>query len=81
MKQYGVEEKFVRVYQGLYSRMEMRVVSNRGKSRWFVVDRGLPFNIDLMGMTEDLESTRLGVKSEGIGAGHLCMLMMFWWWT
>ena len=41
MRQYGVEEKLVRVCEGLYSGVEMRVVLNGGKSRWFVVERGI----------------------------------------
>ena len=41
IRQYGVDEKFVRVCEGLYSRVETKVVLNGGKSRWFVVDRGL----------------------------------------
>ena len=40
MRQYGVAE-FVRVCEGLYSGVETRVVLNGGKSRWFVVERGL----------------------------------------
>ena len=51
-----------------------------GKSRWFAVERGrrqrcplspLLFNIYLMGMAEE----------KGGGAGHLCMLLLFWWQT
>ena len=38
MRQYGVEKKFVRVCEGLCSRVEMRVVLNGGKSRWFTVE-------------------------------------------
>ena len=33
MRQYGVEEKFVKVCEGLYSRVETRVVLNGGESR------------------------------------------------
>ena len=64
MRQYGVEEKFVKVCEELYSRVETRVVLNGGKSRWFAVKRRLRqrcslspllFNIYLMGMAEELE--------------------------
>ena len=41
IRQYGVEDKFVRVCKGLYSGMEMRVVLNGGESRWFAVERRL----------------------------------------
>ncbi len=41
MKQYGVKEKFVRVCEGLYSGMMMKVMLNGGKSRWFEVEQGL----------------------------------------
>ena len=41
MRQYGVEEKLVRVCEGLYNGMETRVVLNGGKSRRFAVERGL----------------------------------------
>ena len=37
MRQYGVEEKLVRICEGLYSGVETRVVLNGGKSRWFAV--------------------------------------------
>ena len=68
MKQYGVK-MFVKVCEGLYSGMAKRVVLNGGKSRWFVVERGLRqgcplfllilnFNIYLMRMAEEFrEST------------------------
>ena len=38
---HGVEEEFVKVCEGLYSGVEMRVVMNRAKSRWFGVERDL----------------------------------------
>ena len=41
MRHYSVEEEFVKVCEGLYSGLEMRVVMNRAKSRWFGVERGL----------------------------------------
>ena len=41
MRQYGVEEKFVKVCETLYSRVERRGVLNGGKSRWFAVKRRL----------------------------------------
>ena len=53
--------------------METRLVINRAKSRWFVVERGLRqrcllfpllFNICMMGMVEELERAQLGVKLE-----------------
>ena len=72
MRQYGVEENFVRVCEGLYTGVEMRVLLN-GEKSWFVVERGLrqgwPLSpllfIFLMGMAEELERTQLGVKLEG----------------
>ena len=33
-----------------------------------------------MGMAEELERAQLGVNWKGVGAGHLCMLMMLFWW-
>ena len=48
-----------------------RVVLNGGRLRWFAVESGLMkrcpllpllFNIDLMGMAEQLERAQLGVK-------------------
>ena len=80
MRKYGVEEKFVRVCNGLYRGMERRVVLNGGKSSWFAVERrlrqGCPllpllFNIDLMGMAEELERAQVGVKLEGCWCGAL----------
>ena len=41
MRHYDVEEKFAKVCEWLYSRVEMKVVMNRAKSRWFGVERGL----------------------------------------
>ena len=64
----------MRVYEGLDSGVETRVVLNGGKSRWFVVEGGLRqgcslspllFNIYLMGMVDELERAQLGVKLEG----------------
>ena len=40
MGHYGVEEKFVKVCEGLYSGVETRVVMNRAKSKRFGVERG-----------------------------------------
>ena len=88
MRQYGVEEKFVKVCEALYSRVDTWVVLNGGKSRWFAVERGLRqggslppllYNIYLMGMAEELERTQLG-NWKGVGVGHLCMLMLLFWW-
>ena len=71
MRLYEVEEKLVRVYEGLYSGVPRRVVLNGGKSRWFAVERGLRqgcplspllFNIFLRGMAEELERAQLGVN-------------------
>ncbi len=75
------------VCEGLYSGVEMRVVLNGRKSRWFEMERGLRqgcplspllFNIYLMGMAEELERAQLGA---GCWCRTLCMLMMFWWQT
>ena len=41
IRHYGAEEKFVKVCEGLLSGVEMRVVMNGVKSRWFGVERGL----------------------------------------
>ena len=40
IRHYGVEEKFVKVCEGLYSGVETRVVMTGAKSRWFGVERG-----------------------------------------
>ena len=78
MRHYGLEEKFVKVCEGLHSGVEMRVVMNRVKSRWFGVERGLRqgcplspllFNIYMMGMVDKLERAQLGVKLEDCGVG------------
>ena len=37
MRYYGVDEKFVKVCEGLYSGVETRDVMNGMKSRWFGV--------------------------------------------
>ena len=80
IRQYEVEEKFVRICEGLYSGVETRVVLNGGKSRWFAVERrhrqGCPlspllFIIYLMGMAEELERAQLGVKLQGCWCGAL----------
>ena len=80
MRQYGVEELFVRVCEGLYNGVEMRVVLNGGKPRWFAVERRLRqghpispllFNISLMGMAEELERAHPGIKLEGCWCGVL----------
>ena len=41
MRYYGVEEKFVKVCEGLYNGVETRVVINGAKSRWFGIQRCL----------------------------------------
>ena len=41
IRPYGVEDKFVKVREGLYSGVEMRVVMNGAKSKWFGVERDL----------------------------------------
>ena len=80
MRHYGVEEKLVKVCEGLYKIVEMRAVMNGAKSRWFVVERGLRqgcplspllFNIYMMGMVEELERAQLGVKLEDHLGGAL----------
>ena len=38
MRHCGVEEKFVKVCEGLYSGVETKVVMNGAKSRWFDVE-------------------------------------------
>ena len=72
MRHYGVEEKFVKVYEGLYSGVETRVVMNGVKSRWFGVEmslrQGCPlsplwFNV-YDGNGGGLERAQLGVKLE-----------------
>ena len=63
----------MRVCERLYSGVEIRVVLNGGKSRWFVVQWGqqgcslspLLFNIYLKGIADELERAQLGVKLEG----------------
>ena len=66
MRHYGVEEKFVKVCEGLYSGVETRGVMNGAKSRWFGVERdlrrGCPlspllFSVYMMGMAEELKSS------------------------
>ena len=50
--------------QGLYSVVEMRVVINGAKSRWFGVESGLRKGCPLyplMRMVEELERAQLGV--------------------
>ena len=90
VKQYGVEDKFVRVCKGLDSGVEMRVVGNGGKSRWFMVEKGLRqrcpllpllFNIYLMGMAKELARAQLGVKLDGCWCGVLMYADEFWWQT
>ena len=80
MRHYSVEEKFVKVCEGLYSGVETRVVMKGGKARWLGVERGLRqgcplspllFNIYLMGMVEELERAQLGVKLEDHWCGDL----------
>ena len=39
-----------------------------------------PIYINLMGMAEELERAQLVVKLDGYWLGHLCMLMMLFWW-
>ena len=58
MRHYGVEEKFVKVCEGLYSGAETRVVMNGAKSRRFgvrVTFVSTLFNTYMMGMVEKLE--------------------------
>ena len=81
MWHYGVVEKFVKVCEGLYKEVEMRLVMNGAKSRWFGAERGhrqrcslsLLFNIYMMGMVEELERAQLGVKLEE----HRCGALMY----
>ena len=40
-RRYSVEEKYVKVCEGLYSGKKTRIVMNGEKSRWFGVERGL----------------------------------------
>ena len=74
---FGVEEKFFKVCEGLFSGVEMRVLMNRAKSRWFGVERGfrqgfpffpLMFNIYMMTMVEELETAHLKIKDSWCGA-------------
>ena len=60
MRNYCVEDKCVKSCG-----VEMRVVMNGAKSRWFGIERGLrqgcplsPLLFNIMGMLEDLEGTR-----------------------
>ena len=80
MEQYGIEEKFVQVCRGLYQGVEASVVLEGGTSRWFSVETGLRqgcplspllYSIYVMGMMEQLEEKRLGVKMEGTWCGGL----------
>ena len=79
MRHYGVEEKFVKVWEGLYSGVETRVVMNVTKSRWFGVEtcrKGCPlspllFNIYKMGIMEELERAQPGVKLGECWSGAL----------
>ena len=40
-KKNGIEEKFIQVCRGLYEGIEVSVVLEGGKSRWFPVETGL----------------------------------------
>ena len=80
MKQYGIEEKFIQICRGLYEGIEASVVLEGGKSRWFPVEAGLRqgcplspilYSIYVMGMMEQLEDKRLGVKMDGTWCGGL----------
>ena len=71
MRHYGVEEKFVKVCEELRSGVEMRVVMNGAKSRWFDIESRLRqscplspllFNICVTGMVEESERSQLGFK-------------------
>ena len=68
------------VCEGLYSRVGTRVEMNGGKTRWFVVERGLRqgcllspllFNIYLMLVAKEFERALLRVKLEGCWCGAL----------
>ena len=63
-KMYGVEEKFVKVCEGLYSGVETRFGVERGLRQGFPLSQ-LLFNIYMMGSVEELERAQLGVKLEG----------------
>ena len=72
MRQYGVEEKFVRVYVVHYNRVRARIESERGQSRWFGVERceGLHNGVEARIMSERGQSKCFGVERyEGLHNG------------
>ena len=64
MREYGVEESFVRLCKRLYEGVQASVQVDGQQSRWFRVEEGLRqgcplspllYNIYIMGMVEELE--------------------------
>ena len=61
MREYGVEESFVRLCKGLYEGVQASVQVDGQQSRWFRVEEGLrqgcPLSplLYIMGMVEELE--------------------------
>ena len=80
MREYGVEESFVRLCKGLYEGVQASVQVDGQQSRWFRVEEGLRqgcplspllYSIYIMGMVEELERESLGVKVSGVWCGAL----------
>ena len=80
MRQYGVEEKFVRVCKGLNNGVEARIVTEGGQLRWFWIERGLRqgcpslptlFNLYVSGMVDEFKRARMGVKIDDEWCGTL----------
>ena len=78
MREYGVEESFVSLCEGLYEGVQASVQVDRQQSRWFRVDEGLRqgcplspllYSVYIMGMVEELERENLGVKVSGVWCG------------
>ena len=80
MREYGVEESFVSLCEGLYEGVQASVQVDGQQSRWFRVDEGLwqgcplsplLYSVYIMGMVEELERENLGVKVSGVWCGAL----------
>ena len=84
MRQYGVEEKFVRVGKVLYNGMEARIVTEGGRLRWFGIERylrqGCPllptlFNLYVSGMVDEFKRARMVLKIDDQWCGALLYSM------